>query len=63
MAKKDTGCPGDGFFDTFKIKRLSEYEAIAGKGTLTLDLAVQQKREITTAERSRVYEHASASHA
>ncbi|NIK40540.1 hypothetical protein FHY12_002865 [Xanthomonas arboricola] len=63
MAKKDTGCPGDGFFDTFKLKRLSEYEQIAGVNTLTLDLSTEQKEAITAAERSRVYAHAIANHA
>lgn len=62
LAKKDTGCPGDGFFDTFKIKRLSEYESIAGAGAFTLDLTQDQKEKITAAERTRVYTHAASNH-
>lgn len=62
LAKKGTGCPGDGFFDTFKIKRLSEYESIAGAGTYTLDLTQDQKEKITAAERARVYTHAASNH-
>ncbi|WP_146092821.1 hypothetical protein [Xanthomonas arboricola] len=60
MALGNTNFPGDGFFNTFKIKRSAEYEEIAGGSTPTLKLSLEQKAEITSRERSRVYNHAAS---
>lgn len=59
MSKKGHGCPGDGFFDIFKIQRHTDYVRIAGTDTKTLELTEKQKKDITREERARVYAHAS----
>lgn len=58
MAKKDTGCPGSGFFDTFSIHRNAEYEAIAPNIRHVTRLTDLQQQAITQLERARVYQHA-----
>lgn len=57
LAKKDTGLPGDGFFDMFLIHRSEEYRAIAGS-TATLKLTFQQREQMVALEKRRVYAHA-----
>jgi hypothetical protein len=57
MAKKDTGCSGSGFFDTFSIHRHNEYTTIAPKIYHVTKLTDSQQ-QIAQLERMRVYEHA-----
>lgn len=57
LAKKDTKCPGDGFFDAFKNMRPNEYQTHAGV-CHTTELTIEQMMAITLEERERVYEHA-----
>jgi hypothetical protein len=57
LSKTGTGCPGTGFFDTFKINHPDEYDELAF-GVEILDLDLSQMRELTRRERSRVYGHA-----
>ncbi|ALJ72068.1 hypothetical protein [Burkholderia pseudomallei] len=58
MAKAKDGLPGDGFFDIFKTHRKMEFRRIAGDAE-TLDLADEQRKQMTELERERVYVHAS----
>lgn len=58
MAKKDTGCPGSGFFDTFSIHRSDEYKAIAPNIDHVTELTDLQQQTIAQLERTRVYQHA-----
>jgi hypothetical protein len=57
LAKKDTGLPGDGFFNMFLLHRSEEYKAIAGD-TSTLDLTLDQREKMVALEKPRVYAHA-----
>ncbi|MET3217407.1 UNVERIFIED_ORG: hypothetical protein ABIC48_005191 [Burkholderia territorii] len=54
MAKKDTGLPGDGFFDTYRLHRLAEYKSLVGDVD-PRDLSERQKKILTDKERERVY--------
>lgn len=54
MSKKDSGLPGDGFFDMFRLHRKEEYIDLVGNVWIT-DLTHQQKEKLTSAERLRVY--------
>lgn len=58
MARKHTGCPGSGFFDTYSIHRRDEYKRIAGGMIHVTELSVSQQQQITELERVRVYAHA-----
>lgn len=58
MAKKDSGCPGSGFFDTFSIHRNDEYTTIAPNIKHVTELTDSQQQKIAQLERTRVYEHA-----
>ena len=57
LAKSSTGCPGDGFFDIFRILRSEEYREIAGE-CIVQYLTPDQQRMMAMQERERVYEHA-----
>ena len=57
LAKKQSGLPGDGFFDMFRIHRDSEFKKIAGDSSIP-SLTEDLRRQMTKAERSRVYVHA-----
>ncbi|WP_321870423.1 hypothetical protein [Burkholderia ubonensis] len=59
MAKKDTGLPGDGFFDTYRLHRFDEYKSLVGD-IATLDLSEHDKKILTNKERERVYRIAGA---
>ncbi|MFP3616468.1 hypothetical protein SB778_41240, partial [Paraburkholderia sp. SIMBA_050] len=54
MAKRDSGLPGDGFFDTYRLHRLIEYKSLVGD-IATLDLSEHDKKILTNKERERVY--------
>lgn len=61
MAKKDTGLPGDGFYDIFKNKRLTEYlEVTGGVRIESNELNIEQRRIIAQIERERVHTHAAS---
>ncbi len=55
--KKDTGCSGSGFFDTFSIHRQYECTTIAPKINHVTKLTDSQQ-QIAQLERTRVYEQA-----
>ena len=57
LVKKDTGLPGDGFFDIFRNHRSDEYKAIAGD-TSTLRLTQDQREQMVALEKVRVYARA-----
>lgn len=59
LAKRNTGLPGDGFFDIFRIHRLAEWRRIT-KGAVcsTADISFEYKRKMAEYERDRVYVHA-----
>lgn len=59
MAKRDSGLPGDGFFDTYRLHRLDEYKSLVGD-TATLELSEHDKKILTDKERERVYRIAGA---
>jgi hypothetical protein len=62
LALKNTGLPGDGFFDAFLNFRPDDIRRIAGPEIVTsLDLTAEQKRTIVSEERDRVYKHAATS--
>lgn len=54
LAKKTTGCPGDGFYDIFKNKRSADYKRLAGSKS-TLALSVSELKAIVHEERQKVY--------
>lgn len=54
MARKDSGLPGDGFFDMFRLHRNEEYINLVGNVWIT-DLTREQREKLTHAERVRVY--------
>jgi hypothetical protein len=57
LAKKDSGLPGDGFFDIFRNHRADSYWEISG-GMHVAGLDPLQRRKMTELERRRVYLHA-----
>ena len=58
LAKKDSGLPGDGFFDIFKNKRLNEYLKVTGGVRLASNtLSLEQMQQIAQLERERVHQH------
>lgn len=59
MAKKETGMPGDGFFDVFRNMRRQEYSQISNGEERITYLTDEQKQEMVQLERKRVYDHAS----
>jgi hypothetical protein len=61
LALKNTGLPGDGFFDAFRNFRPDDIRRIAGhKIDTSLELTAEQKQTIVSEERDRVYKHAVA---
>lgn len=61
MVKKGTGLPGDGFYDIFKNKRLTEYlEVTGGVRIESNELNIEQMKKITQIERERVHAHAAS---
>jgi hypothetical protein len=59
LAKANTKLPGDGFFDIFRLHREAEYKRIAGKAHVR-DLDDEQRSQMVSSERPRVYAHAGA---
>jgi hypothetical protein len=57
LSKKQTNCPGMGFYDIFKNIRPADYQQLANQ-TLVQDLTSQQQLAIATNERNRIYQHA-----
>lgn len=57
MARKDTGLPGGGFFDTFRLHRYEEYVSLVGD-VWVVDLTFEQRKKLAYAERKRVYSDA-----
>ncbi|MEJ5139510.1 MULTISPECIES: hypothetical protein [Acinetobacter] len=57
LSKKDTGCPGIGFFDVFRIKKREKYLELVGDVSIT-GLSIEEQLKITMYERKCVYQHA-----
>lgn len=55
MAKKNTGMPGSGFFDTYRLHRAEEYEQLVGDVRPNA-LSEPQQKILTDRERERVYQ-------
>jgi hypothetical protein len=58
LSKKETGCPGIGFYDLMQLYRKELYAQIAGSSTHPTELTLSQMLDLATAERIRVYKHA-----
>lgn len=60
MAKKETGLPGDGFFDVFRNMRSQEYNEISNGEQRITYLTFDQKKKMVMLERKRVYDNANS---
>lgn len=57
LAKKDTNCPGSGFYDIFNNVHRNEFFEVTGHNDIH-ELTDEDRRNIAAIERPRVYEHA-----
>jgi len=57
MALKNTNIPDIAFYDTYRIKRSTQYTEIAGN-ILIQKLSLEQKKKMTEDERNIVFQHA-----
>jgi hypothetical protein len=56
MARRDTGLPGDGFYDLVRIQRNALWRSITkGREPHVLELTLDEKRVMVHEERRRVY--------
>lgn len=59
LAKSQTNCPGNGFYEAFRNIRPNEFRQFANQ-TLVQDLELHMQLPIVHEERNRVYQHALA---